>query len=288
MMQKKFEAVQEALWKMGDPNPPLAITAVGGGSISEAYKVRTSEGTYFFKYKAEAPSNFFAMEKQGLDTLRQGYPRIPRVLAFDINWILMEWIEPGRTKEKTAITLGHGLAQLHRTTAPYFGLKEDNVIGELPQSNGWQESWVNFYREKRLQAQGEIAHRRGYLHGKRASRLYLLLDRLDQWLDDPSISPALLHGDLWSGNFITDQAGNPWLIDPAVYFGHREVDIAFTELFGGFPPSFYAAYQEAFPLSKDYDDRKPLYQLYYLLVHLNLFGEAYGARVDQILKRYVG
>lgn len=287
-MIKKSKTIQEALQQVGDPGPPLTVTPVGGGSISEAYKVGTAQGIYFLKYKAGAPSNFYTMEKQGLDALRQGYSRVPRVLALDTNWILMEWIEPGMIKERTATTLGHGLAQLHRTTAPSFGLAEDNVIGELPQPNGWLDSWVDFYREKRLQVQGEIAHRRGRLHGKRASRFHQLLDRLDRWLDDPSLSPALLHGDLWSGNFITDQAGDPWLIDPAVYFGHREVDLAFTELFGGFPSSFYAAYQEAFPLSEDYDNRKPLYQLYYLLVHLNLFGEAYGLRVDQILKRYVG
>lgn len=115
-----------------------------------------------------------------------------------------------------------------------------------------------------------------------------LLERLNEWLDTPDAVPSLLHGDLWSGNWFSDTHRRPCLVDPASYFGHREVDLAMTQLFGGFPPRFYDAYRESYPLDPGYEERRPLYQLYYLWVHLNLFGEGYGASVDRILKRYVG
>lgn len=288
-MSNEKKVVQDALKQIRDPGPLRIIQTVGGGSISEAYKLVTAQGTYFFKWKRDAPSNFFAKEAQGLATLRQANAlQVPHVLAHSTTWILMEWIEPGGVSSASAEALGHGLAQLHRTTASAFGLAKDNVIGELPQPNGWMNNWVDFYREKRLHVQGELATQLGRMSGQRAHLFQQLLDRLDQWLDDPSIRPSLLHGDLWSGNWIADKEGRPWLIDPAVYFGHREVDLAFSELFGGFPSAFFAAYREASPLSPDYEERKPLYQLYYLLVHLNLFGESYGPSVDRILKRYVG
>jgi fructosamine-3-kinase len=125
------------------------------------------------------------------------------------------------------------------------------------------------------------------VRGKRAKQLDRLLERLPEWLGH-AVKPSLLHGDLWGGNWIAGPGGEPYLIDPAVYFGDREVDLAFTELFGGFSPRFYEAYREAYPLEPGYGERKPLYQLYYLLVHLNLFGEAYGTDVDRVLARYAG
>jgi fructosamine-3-kinase len=144
---------------------------------------------------------------------------------------------------------------------------------------------VDFFRESRLGYQMELARRSGYLLGGRARLLEKLLARLENWL--PVQPPAsLLHGDLWGGNWLTTAQGEPALIDPAVYYGHREAELAFTELFGGFPAAFYHAYEEAWPLDAGYVERKALYNLYHLLNHLNLFGEGYGGQVDAILRRY--
>ena len=147
---------------------------------------------------------------------------------------------------------------------------------------------MSFYRDERLGAQRDLARQRGHLPRERARLLDRLIERLDEWIDERHVQPSLLHGDLWGGNWMVALDGQPVLIDPAVYFGDREADLAMTSLFGGFPPDFYSAYNEVFPFAPGYRERQPLYQLYYLLVHLNLFGESYGPRVDGILRQYVG
>ncbi|MFN8457131.1 MAG: fructosamine kinase family protein [Anaerolineae bacterium] len=180
---------------------------------------------------------------------------------------------------------GNRSAALHRVFGPSFGLEQDNFIGANPQSNLPNDNWLAFFREQRLAFQMELARRNGYLTPQRARWLEKLLARLGDWL--PAQPPAsLLHGDLWGGNWLTLASGEPALIDPAVYYGHREADLAFTELFGGFPATFYTAYQSAWPLEAGYEERKHLYNLYHLLNHLNLFGEGYGSSVDSILRRY--
>jgi fructosamine-3-kinase len=177
---------------------------------------------------------------------------------------------------------------MHRATAGAYGLDHDNYIGATPQPNGWMPSWRDFFRERRLRFQAELARRNGLLPAERASRVERLLDRLDRWIDDALVRPSLLHGDLWGGNFIVGPGGGPALIDPAAYYGDREADLAFTRLFGGFPDNFYRAYAAAWPLPAGWQDRRDLYNLYHLLNHLNLFGESYGAQVDAVLRRYVG
>jgi fructosamine-3-kinase len=137
-------------------------------------------------------------------------------------------------------------------------------------------------------AQRDLAAHLGHLPAHRARLLDRLMSRLSEWIDESQCKPSLLHGDLWGGNWMVSAVGEPVLIDPAVYVGDREADLAMSALFGGFPPSFYAAYREVYPLAPGYEDRQPLYQLYYLLCHLNLFGEGYGGSVDNILRRYVG
>jgi fructosamine-3-kinase len=182
--------------------------------------------------------------------------------------------------------LGRGLAAQHRTTAETFGLDHDNFCGSNAQINTPTDDWVTFFGERRLGYQMELVRSRGRLPGRRGDRLENLIAQLGNWL--PSHPPAsLLHGDLWGGNWLVTAMGEPALIDPAVYYGHREADLAFTELFGGFPAAFYQAYQSAWPLDPGYEERKPLYNLYHLLNHLNLFGESYGGGVDSILQRYV-
>jgi fructosamine-3-kinase len=179
------------------------------------------------------------------------------------------------------------LADLHRHTSDKHGLDQDNFIGRLPQPNPPTPSWTAFYREHRIGFQMQMARQKGLLPPHRQHALARLMDRLPDLLDDQAIPPSLLHGDLWGGNYLVDAQGQAVLIDPAVYYGHREMDLAMTELFGGFSSRFYDAYDEAYPLY-GYAERRALYQLYYILVHLNLFGEHYGGQVDSIAGRYAG
>jgi fructosamine-3-kinase len=288
-------ALYEALQTVGEtPESVVSVQPVSGGSISRAFRLETNNHTYFFKWKQGAPDGFFRAERDGLRLLADAGARVPQVFACrdgHDGWMLMEWIPASGAEDssyKAAEALGRMLATIHRRQRESYGLDTDNFIGPLPQVNGWMDSWTDFYRERRLLPQIELADRKHHLPSARAKRLNRLLDRLEKWLDAPDIRPSLLHGDLWGGNWMTGKGSLPWLIDPATYYGHREVDLAMSELFGGFPSAFYEAYQEWYPLEPGYEERKPLYQLYYLLVHLNLFGESYGPGIDRICGRYVG
>ena len=203
---------------------------------------------------------------------------------------MLEWIGADAyvSRLETSETLGRQLAQQHRAFSTAYGLDHDNYIGSSPQSNQATASWVDFFRDRRLGAQQELARRNGRLHPRRAAQLERLMSHLDEWIDEDSCAPSLLHGDLWGGNYLAGPRGEPVLIDPAVYYGDREAEIAFTELFGGFGPKFYAAYNEAWPLRPGYSERRDVYNLYHLLNHLNLFGEGYGGSVDAILRRFAG
>jgi len=268
---------------------------VGGGDISSAAKVRLGDGLQVLvKWRTGPPAGLFTAERRGLELLRSAEAlRVPQVLAQSEpldgcpGYIVMEWLGSGKRTAKVTEALGQGLAALHRVTVPEYGLDHDNFIGSNPQPNEFAEIWPNFFREHRLGFQMELAAKKGRLPKTRARLLEKLIARLGEWL--PTIPPAsLLHGDLWGGNWLSTTSGEPALIDPAVYYGHREADLAFTELFGGFSTDFYAAYNQVWPLDNDYKERKDLYNLYHLLNHLNLFGEGYGSGVDSILRRYVG
>jgi fructosamine-3-kinase len=221
--------------------------------------------------------------------------RVPEVIGYaDVNdgapaWLAMTWVEETLASNSRAVAanLGSGLAALHRHTAELHGLDHDNFIGELPQLNQPNADWAAFYRDQRIAPQVDRARRRGLLHPQRERLLNRVMERLPDLLGGSPVQPSLLHGDLWSGNFMVTHADQPVIIDPAVYYGNREVEIAFTELFGGFPAGFLNAYDEAYPLSAGYRDRRALYQLYPLLVHLNHFGESYGSQVDAVCAHYV-
>jgi fructosamine-3-kinase len=275
--------------------PIAAVNPVGGGDISSAARVDWADGRQgFVKWRADGLAGLFTAERRGLERLRSANAlRVPEVLAQreaasdGPAFILMTWLGRGSERPGVAEALGRGLAALHRVTHDAYGLDYDNFIGANPQPNQPATDWVAFFREQRLGFQMELAGRNGYLAPARSQRLAKLLARLDDWLP-PQPPASLLHGDLWGGNWLVTAAGEPALIDPAVYYGHRETDLAFTELFGGFPGAFYAAYNQAWPLEPAYRERKDLYNLYHLLNHLNLFGEGYGGGVDAVLRRYVG
>jgi protein-ribulosamine 3-kinase len=260
----------------------LRVTAVAGGCISPAARIETSDGGRWFLKWGNArglPAGLFAEEARSLRALRAtGAVRVPAVIAAGPAWLLLEWLEPGGATRATWAGLGRELAALHRVRATRFGWDADNFIGTLPQANPSRADWPAFWREARLVPQLEQAAAAGHVDRAARTRFDRFLDRLDDLLAAGSADgPSLLHGDLWSGNVHIARDGAA-LVDPSSYHGHREVDLAMAELFGGFDPAFHAAYAEAWPLQPGYrPERRAAYQLYYLLVHVNLFGGGYVA-----------
>lgn len=281
--------VERALGQRVQSASPLA-----GGDINDAFLVELADGQQvFLKTNARAPSGMFAAEARGLAFLSDAQAlRIPSVLAHSEAdqqapaFLLLEFIRSARPRPGFDDELGRGLAALHRAGAPQFGLDHANFIARLPQSNRVHETWAEFYRVERLQAQLELASRAGRVTSALRRDFERLFGKLTELVGE-SEAPARLHGDLWGGNLHIDERGAPCLIDPAVYGGHREVDLAMMRLFGGFGARVFAAYEEAFPLPSGHSDRVPLYQLYPLLVHLNLFGGSYAESVQRALARYV-
>lgn len=260
---------------------------VGGGCITHALQLRTPEGDAFLKWgKAnEFPAGMFAAEADSLRVIaRREVVRVPQVRhvcdsgAGDYRWLLLEWLEPGRITRASWEQLGRSLAKLHRSTADAFGSNTSNFIGTLPQSNEWNADWPSFWRDERIMPQTERASDSGALKLRDRRRIEKMLDHIVELASAGSHDgPSLLHGDLWGGNVHGLKDGMAALIDPASYYGHREVDLAMARLFGGLDARFFEAYAEAWPLQPGAESRTQLYQLYYLLVHVNLFGGAYVA-----------
>lgn len=268
-----------------------SFSFLSGGCINKGGRLTTSGGSFFLKWNDEKkfPGMFFA-EARGLALLRKAKGlAVPMVVqtgsAGGLQFLLLEYIESGTRSGSFWKNFGAGLATLHKSSAPYFGLDHDNYIGTLPQFNTTQSTWVNFFKEHRLNAQLKIAIDHNKLETDILKKFNLLFTELSSLLPDEP--PALLHGDLWSGNVMVNSSGDPCLIDPAAYYGHREADLAMTQLFGGFDSSFLKSYTEVFPLADDFHNRFDLYNLYPLLVHLNLFGGGYKSQIVSVLKRFV-
>jgi fructosamine-3-kinase len=263
--------------------------ALSGGDINDAFVLRLVDGRRVFcKLNAAADPAMFPAEARGLAWLGQARAlRIPEVLAVDSHFLALEYLEPARHRGGFDEELGRGLSALHRFGAPSFGLDHDNFIGRLPQANAPLPSWNEFFRLRRLEPQLGRAADAGLIDRSLRRRFDRLLSRLDE-LVGPDEPPARLHGDLWGGNLHADEHGAPCLIDPAVYGGHREMDLAMMRLFGGFSARTFAAYAEAYPLAAGHAERVPLYQLYPLLVHVNLFGGGYVGSLARNLTHYVG
>ncbi len=268
-----------------------AALSVRGGDINQARRLETPRGSFFLKMNAATFAHrMFAAEAQGLKQIAESRTlRTPEVLGFGSagagGWLLLEFIEQGRRRPDFWKNFGEELAHMHRSRNEHFGLDHDNFIGSLSQSNTRQKSWVEFYTAERLQPQVEMALQSNKFNTSDQRNFEQLYEKLPQLL--PEESPVLIHGDLWSGNFLADEAGTPVLIDPAVCFASREMDIAMSLLFGGFDQAFYDAYQNTYPLLPGWEERVDLYQLYYLLVHVNLFGGGYVGSVQRIVRRFV-
>jgi fructosamine-3-kinase len=265
---------------------------VTGGDINSAFCMQLGDGRRVFaKTQARALPAMFAREASGLGWLAQANAlRVPQVLASSDDpgcaFLALEWIEPGKPRADHAERLGRGLAALHRHGAPSFGLDHDNYLATLPQLNQPSPRWPEFYAERRLQPLLARAVDCGTASAGMQRGLERVIARIAT-LCGPDEPPARLHGDLWGGNALCDEHGAPVLIDPAVYGGHREIDLAMMRLFGGFPQRAFDAYHEASPLAPGHEERIPLYQLYPLLAHVNLFGASYAASLERALAAIV-
>jgi protein-ribulosamine 3-kinase len=270
-----------------------ATERVGGGCIHEAWKLtgETAGGTvhYFAKTNAVEAKAMFEAEAEGLAALRSAAAlRVPHVVARDDDgeraWLVLEWLELAAITPAAGATLGDALAAQHRMAQAHFGWPRDNFIGATRQRNTESDDWLGFWRAHRLVPQLELAAR-NRLPSKMIDRGERLAADCDALFSSHKPGKSLLHGDLWSGNVSTLADGTPAVFDPAVYVGDRECDLAMTQLFGGFPPDFQAAYVEAWPLADSYNVRRDFYNLYHVLNHANLFGGGYVAQGTQSIER---
>lgn len=259
---------------------------LSGGDINAVYLLKTTTKPVVIKinWAAKYPE-MFKKEQLGLQTLKATQSiDIPTVISLghfkQKAYLLLTYKEPKPKNQNYYNTLGEHLARLHQNTAPNFGLKYDNYIGSLPQTNQWCDTSIAFFITQRLEPQFKLAKELGYTF-KNIQNFYQSLHNIL-----PDESPSLIHGDLWSGNCIVNNQGNPCLIDPAISYASREMDIAMMHLFGGFKKQVYESYHAHFPLISGWENRLQIWQLYYILVHVNLFGGHYYASAKAIMKQY--
>ncbi|MEA5513801.1 fructosamine kinase family protein [Nodularia sp. UHCC 0506] len=272
--------------------------SVSGGCINQGYAVSDGDLTYFVKLNQASQVAMFEAETLGLkEMLATNTILVPKPICWgtagNSSYIVLEWLEMGggtsttlsNRNSKSSQEMGRKLAAMHKATnSKGFGWQINNTIGSTPQINTWITDWAEFYTQHRLNYQFQLARRRGGSFPKQDK----LLAAIPELLANHQVQPSLVHGDLWGGNAGFTVSGEPVIFDPATYFGDREVDIAMTELFGGFSADFYQGYNEVFPLDAGYGDRKTLYNLYHILNHFNLFGGGYASQanrmIDQILR----
>jgi len=291
------EIARAVLDRVGGAGAEPRVQSVGGGCINQAYRLtlgeRSGERSYFVKLNQASGLEMFAAEAAGLaDLAAAAAVKVPQPLCYgqagDRAYLVLEWLELGRGDGRSWEQLGRDLATLHRwpgnPKATQFGWHRPNTIGSTPQPNDWAADWVTFWTERRIGFQLQLARRRGG-HFPQGDRL---LAAIPQILAGYDPQPSLVHGDLWSGNAAVTIEGVPVIFDPATYWGDRETDLAMTELFGGFPSTFYTGYQAVYPTKTGYEIRKTLYNLYHILNHFNLFGGGYGSQansmIDQLLR----
>ncbi|WP_204106502.1 MULTISPECIES: fructosamine kinase family protein [Spirulina sp. CCY15215] len=264
-----------------------AHRSIGGGSINQSYCISDRDRHYFVKINQANQIEMFAAEYLGLQQMYDTQTiRIPQPLCCGItgenSFIVMEWLEFGRGDSRSWELMGKHLANLHQSQASdRFGWTRNNTIGSTPQMNPWSENWGQFFAEQRIGFQLRLAKRRGGKFPNTEQVVTRVKEILASWQPQPS----LVHGDLWSGNAACTVEGEPVILDPATYWGDREVDLAMTELFGGFPAAFYRGYNQTWPLDRGYEGRKSLYNLYHVLNHFNLFGGGYEDQGSKTITR---
>ncbi len=279
-LSHKYTSIAEAISKKTHASfTPYKQYPLSGGCINHSSRLQSSDGRIYF-VKENNPNflPFFEAEAQALDEIKSTQTiRVPEVITFGLtssaSFLVLEFMEEASPTPASSAQLGKSLAQLHIVSQPFFGWEINNCIGATPQPNPRTENWVDFYRSHRLSHQFSLAKEKN----KRFEKVEELLDGMPFFFQNYSPHPSLLHGDLWGGNVSVNSDGTPFIFDPASYYGDREADIAFTYMFGGFPPSFYQGYNEVYPLDQGFRMRKSLYNLYHELNHFNLFGGGYAA-----------
>ncbi|KRN02606.1 fructosamine-3-kinase [Levilactobacillus senmaizukei DSM 21775 = NBRC 103853] len=271
-------------WLEQLPLPHIqSATPVAGGDINQAFSLRTSEGPYFLLVQPQTPASFYTHEVAGLKALSPA-ANVPDVISTGAiegdAYLLLEELSIGTGSQ---YALGQMVAHVHQLTASRFGFDGDQLTGKLPKNNHWQADWTTFYLEQRLDPLVQRATKHGLWSPSRETAYQRTRTVIAHMNDGRTVEPSLLHGDLWAGNVLFTTDGTPTLIDPDVFYGDREMDLAMTTIFGGFDRNFYRGYEAVWPLAPGHTDRLPEYQLYYLLAHLNLFGELYGSAVDRLL-----
>ena len=276
---------------LGDRLNVEGIHMQSGGDINMAVCAQTDHGNFFIKWNEDQYEDMFGREARGLQLLKDSHSlKIPEVLGFgkmdQHAYLILEFLEPRKEDEKYWTKLGEGLAQLHHTHSENFGLDHDNYIGRLHQKNDFKNCWLGFYIEHRLNAQLGLAIYDQDIDQAFVKDFKRFLTKLPSIL--PESQASLIHGDLWSGNAMSSTLG-PAIYDPAVYYGAREMDLAMTHLFGGFDQRFYEAYNSNYPLTDDFDSLVEVYNLYPLMVHVNLFGihSGYLGSIWRTIKRYI-
>lgn len=263
----------------------VSATPVPGGDINEAYQLTTATDKFFLLVQPNREASFYQHEIEGLNLLSQA-ALVPKVIdTGNINgdaYLILSWVDTGTGSQ---YALGETVAHVHQIHHDQFGFDHD-VDGKLPKQNTWQDNWGEFYVHQRLEVLATRANDHGLWNQKRQNHLTRLCQLILDYYAATPTTASLLHGDLWAGNYLFTSDGKPMLIDPDVLYGDREFDIAMTTIFGGFSDDFYRGYQATYPLPSGFEERLPWYQLYYLMAHLNLFGETYGGAVDHILFAY--
>ncbi len=280
MQQKLEEILDEKI---------ASTSTLGGGSIANSFVIQTESGKKYFGKTYGNNKVILQNEANGLIELAKSTAiRIPKVIAVTDDFLLLEFIETGRRRRDFSELFGKQFAKMHRTTSDNFGFFENNFIGSTPQINvPVNNSWIDFFWENRLLYQFILAEQNGHVNSEFRTLFKKLENEFPSILNGTDEKPTVLHGDLWGGNFMVDENSNPILIDPAVYYGHREADLAMTKMFGGFDSKFYSAYNEEYPLPDDWEYRINLYMLYHVLNHLNLFGSGYYSQAISIIKKHV-
>lgn len=273
----------------GTPFSPDHVSRLGGGSIHQAWHLVDGSRHYFVKTNEIDATPLFSAEAEGLQALSAaGAVRTPTFITLgqtaNESFLVLEYLDLATLDQAGGARLGAALAKLHRVTGDSFGWTGDNFIGSTPQHNSPHPSWPHFFGGRRLRPQLQLALQNG-MDKALVAKGHAVIERIGGMFIDYQPAASLLHGDLWSGNAAQIRNGEPVIFDPACYYGDRETDIAMTELFGGFPTSFLAAYRAAWPLDQGYETRKPLYNLYHILNHFNLFGNAYLGQAQRMIER---
>lgn len=268
-----------------DFGPVTASQSVGGGCINNGMRIITQSGkSFFLKTNTNCPADMFTREAEGLEALSVADgPRVPKVFLYGKDFLLLEDLQPVRPASDYWVNVGVQLAAMHEHIFPQFGFPHDNYIGSTPQPNPLTDDGYLFFAQYRLMYQAELAGSHGLLSRAEIQQVVRFAMRLPEWI--PHQAASLVHGDLWSGNLITDEHGSPALIDPATHYGWAEADLAMMTLFGSPPERFFQAYQTARPLPPGLKTRFPVYNLYHLLNHLNLFGRGYYGQVMAIIRQ---